>query len=66
MNNEGQAAYVSSQTACALIEMEGMKAENQNCAINNMPPQYVQRDFLSLLDKYQLYHNSVVGFLNQI
>ena len=61
MTAEQQAAYVNAQTACALIEMHAMEAQNRQDASVGRNPTYVQSDFLGLIEKYGLHHNAVVG-----
>lgn len=53
-------AYVQTQTAAALIEMEGMKAFNSERERHGYAPGYDETAFLCLIDKYQLGHNSVI------
>jgi len=58
------AAYVNSQTACALIEMEGMKAENMQREFKGEAMAYDEKAFTDLITKYGIYSNAVVGELN--
>lgn len=41
-------------STCALIELEGMKAENIICEYQNQSPAFDQKDFTKLIDKYSL------------
>jgi len=58
-------AYLNSQIACAMIEAMGMQAENTLSEKMGYYPKYVEQDFKMLLDKYGLYHNSVITFLQE-
>jgi hypothetical protein len=60
MTEEQNAAYVFSQSACALIEAMGMVAENahrQQCG-NSIA--YGEEAFNALINKYGIHHNAVV------
>jgi len=59
MTPEQQAAYVGAQTACALIELEGMKAENAHALANGMRQPYTITDFNALIERYGIHHNAV-------
>ncbi len=63
MNEEQRIAYLNSQIACALIEMNGMVAENQWRASNGNSPCYGEEQFQKLIDKYGLGHNDVMTSL---
>lgn len=58
------AAYLNSQVACAMIEAMGMQAENEQRKANGLSIAYVEKDFVALIDKYGLGHNSVITLLN--
>jgi hypothetical protein len=58
-------AYLNSQIACAMIEAMGMQAENKQREILGEGPAYVEDSFMHLLEKYGLYHNSVITFLQE-
>lgn len=66
MTPEQQAAFVASQTACALIEMEAMKAANVAFDARNRGPwdkampRHTETDFKALIDKYGIHHNAVI------
>lgn len=64
MDKEQRTAYINAMVACANIEALGMAAANGHCLMFNEPLPYKREDFLALLDKYGIHHNSVVGFLN--
>lgn len=58
-------AYVNSQIACAMIELEAMKAQNIiDSKIDDRSVTYQPYDFEKLMDKYGLYHNAVLTALN--
>jgi hypothetical protein len=56
-------AYVQSQIACALIEMEAMKTVNDSCKMRGEVPFYCESDFLNLQNKYGICHNIVLTAL---
>ena len=53
-------AYVNSQIASALIELESMKAENMQREHLGQSMAWDESSFMSLIDKYQLGHNAVL------
>jgi hypothetical protein len=53
-------AYINSQTASALIELEAMKTENNERDRHGHAPAWSEGEFMSLIDKYQLGHNAVM------
>ncbi len=55
-----RAAYIMSQVACALIELEAMKAANYQRAQLGQAQEYSEDAIVSLIDKYHLDHNSVI------
>lgn len=55
-----EAAFIISQSACAMIEAMGMQAENTQRAIQQNSPAYVYDDFTRLIDNYLIGHNDVV------
>lgn len=57
------AAYVSSQTMCAQIEMQGMIAENSYWEQKGEPIPYRKEDFDKIILKYNIHHNGVVTAL---
>jgi len=56
-----QLAYVQSQTACALIEMEAMKAANDVARSKGCEPKYTEKDFRDLIGTYGIHHNAVMS-----
>lgn len=59
MTNEQKAAYVNSQTACAMIEAMGMQAENQQRERQGYSMAYGDKAFFDLIEKYGIHHNAV-------
>jgi hypothetical protein len=57
--------YVMSQIASAQIELEAMKSENQLAERHDHSPAWGYNEFISLIDKYQLGHNSVITNLHK-
>lgn len=62
MTSEQKAAYVNAQMACALIEMEGMKAAN---AQHPEAQPHAKEDFDKVILKYGIHHNGVVTVFNE-
>lgn len=58
-----QVAYVQAQTACAMIEAMGMRAENEACRAMNETPVYLKKDFDAVIEKYGIHHNATVDQL---
>lgn len=59
-------AYINTQVACFLAELEGMKAANQIRAHREESPAYDELDFSRLESKYQLGCNDVVKYLTDV
>jgi hypothetical protein len=57
--------FLNSQIACAMIEAMGMVAENKQREIMSDSMAYVEDDFMRLIDKYGLGHNSVITYLQE-
>jgi len=57
------AVLIQSQIACAMITAMAMKAENKQRAMNGESLAYTEKDFLALLDEYQLHHSDTVDML---
>ena len=58
-------AYVQSQIATAMVELEAMKWANVNRREQGLSLAYTEEAFASLIDKYQLGHNAVVTNLHR-
>lgn len=57
------AAFLQSQIACAMIEMESMKAANTYAVARDRPQPFSMKDIKDLIDKYQIGHNSALDTL---
>ena len=55
--------YLQSQIACAMIELEGMKAENEMRKHQDLTIAYPEKAFQDVILKYGIYHNAVIEFL---
>lgn len=68
MTEEQKAAYVASQTACAMIEALGVFAMNQAEVVRAMgaPTQGLAgyNRFAEILDKYGIHHTSVMTWFH--
>lgn len=60
MTPEQTAAFIQSQTACAMAEIEAMKAENTMRALQDFSPAYNETSFRAVPDEFGIGHNSVV------
>lgn len=65
MTPEQQAAYLFSQSSCALIEALGMQAENQLRAAKQEMPAYYGGDFERLITQYGISHNQAMDILRR-
>lgn len=63
MTPEQKAAYIMGQVACALAEIEGMRAENMQREHRGESMAYVMDDFVKAIDKYAIHHNAVIEFM---
>lgn len=61
MTPEQEAAYVNAQAACALIDMQGMVAENAAREHIGLSPIYRMEEFNALITRYGIHHNAVMG-----
>lgn len=62
MTDEQKAAFIFSQSICALAEIEGMKAENKYRERRGEATAYNEKSFFDVIDKYGIHHNAVVQF----
>ena len=60
MNEQQRIVYMQAQIASALIEMEGMKAENMSRSHNGEAMAYGEGEFFALIDKHMLGHNATL------
>lgn len=61
-----QSAYINSQVACALVELEAMKAINAECIILGVHPKYKEEDIKKILERYEIGTNTVISRLFEI
>lgn len=62
MTPEQKAAYVISQSVCAMVEAMGMQAENQQRTNRGLSIAYGEEAFAAVLEKYGVHHNAVHGY----
>lgn len=65
MSPEQQAAYIVSQSVCAMIEAMGMQAENKQRDAIGASMAYVAADFAAVIDRYGIDHNAVIGHVRR-
>lgn len=65
MTESQSAAYIMAQTACALAEIESMKAANRERERKGEVIAYPEESFLEIPDKYGLHHNAIMPFYAQ-
>ena len=75
MTSEERVAFINAMVACAEIEAKGMEAENQHrlrISVSGMGVScsnsiaYGKDAFDSLIDKYGIHHNAVLGYLRDL
>ena len=66
MTDEQRAAFVMSQSACALIEAMGMHAENMQREQRGMAMAYNDTAFLDLVNRYGIHHNAVLTTFGEV
>ena len=64
MSDSENAAYVFSQSVCAMVEAMGMAAENQQREHRGESIAYDEDAFAAIINKYGIHHNAVVGKLS--
>jgi len=64
LNKNQTTAYVLAQTACALAEIEGMKAENMQRAVLGQSMAYDEAAFQAVIERYGIHHNGVITMFN--
>ena len=62
MTPEQKAAFIFSQVACALAQIEGMKVMNTERERNGLALAYDEQAFLDVPIQYGITHNAVVEF----
>jgi hypothetical protein len=65
MTPEQAAAFIQSQTACAMAEIEAMKSENRMRQIQDHSPAYDEGAFRAVPDAFGIGHNSVVEMFRE-
>ena len=66
MTPEQSAAFINSQTACAMITAMGMHAENKQREVLGHSMAYVNNDFIGLINKSGIGHNDIMTTINAI
>jgi len=64
MTEQQAAAYVQAQAAAAMIDAEGMKAQNRIAEIRGEYPVFDGGDFENLIEKYGLGHNTILSLFD--
>ncbi len=65
MTPEQQVAFVQSQVACLLVELEAMKAANMEREHRGEAIAYGEDAFRELLGRYTVQHNDVLTYFNR-
>ena len=65
MTPEQQAAFIMAQAACAMAEIAGMQAENQQRAHLGQSMAYVEKQFTDVIERNCIGHNAVISFFRQ-
>lgn len=60
MNEAAAVAFVQTQTACMLVELEAMRVANAERAHRGMAYAYGEDAFMALIDKYGCGHNAAL------
>lgn len=63
MADADKVAIVNARVACALIALEGMKAENRQRAWEDKSNAYGESDFTSIVNDHAIGENDVIGLL---
>lgn len=66
MTPEQAAAYVQSQTACLIGEIEAMKALNAHRESQGVAQAYNEAAFTEVVERSGLGYNDVVGFFQEV
>ena len=61
MTAEQRAAYIMSQSSCALIEAMGMQAENMQREALGQSMAYNDKAFIELINRFSIHHNAVIS-----
>lgn len=65
MDNTQKAAFITSQAACLQAEVAAMQQQNSEDLSAGRPLSYHSHNFMELIDKYGLGHNTVLGYLQE-
>lgn len=63
MTEQGKAAFIIAQAACAQIEAISMQEYNRRDERAGRPATFQPVDFANLIDKYVIGHNAAIGFM---
>ena len=63
MDEIQKAAYIISQSACAIIEAMGMQADNIQRKQQYLSMAFILDDFIAVYERYGITHNQVLRFL---
>lgn len=66
MTPEQAAAFVNAQTACALAEIEGMRAANAIAVLNEKPMPYGYNEFSAVPSRFGIEHNTVLQLFEDV
>ena len=61
MTPEQQAAYVIAMAACAMAEIAGMQAANNERAARGEAMAYNEQAFMDVPNRHGIHHNAVIG-----
>lgn len=66
MDDAQKVAYVMAQAACAIAEIEAMKAANRDRVSNGYSLAYAESDFFEVPQKYGIDHSSVIALFHGV
>jgi len=61
-----QAAYLISQSVCAMIKAMGMTAENQYRTQRGETIAYNDKSFFDLIEEYGIHHNGAMAIIESL
>jgi len=65
MTEEQKAAYIMSQSVCAMIEALGMMSDNQQRIYRGESIAYPSKSFNDLIEEYGIHNNATIGLFHQ-
>ena len=65
MDSPETVAYIQAQTACMLVELEGMRSENQLRERQGSSPAYGEKEFEAMMLRYGVHQNGVMQLLQE-